>query len=116
MAKMAAFHIPDDADFKAAVGTVALRHAHLDHVMRLTIKSLAGTTVPEARLATAGYSSAALRDEVKALARKSLGEGPAFIHLRAMLTRAKILTRARNDLMHGICAREVNQATEGDEI
>jgi hypothetical protein len=114
-AQMAAFYIPEDPEFLAAVGKVALQHAHLDHMLRLTIKSLAGTTVPQARLATAGYTSAALRDEVKALAKKSLGDGPAYICLRAMLTRAKVLTKKRNDLMHGISAREINRAAEDVE-
>lgn len=66
--------------------------------------------------ATAGYSSVALREEVNSLGKKSLGGGPSFTRLRAMLTRAKVLVKARNDLMHGICAREINRADESDEV
>ncbi|MBZ0248089.1 MAG: hypothetical protein K8F93_00375 [Burkholderiales bacterium] len=115
-AKMVRFHIPDDQAFLAAVGRVALGHAHLDHVLRLAIKTLAGTTVSEARLATAGYSSAALRDEVRVLGKKALGDGPAYVMLRSMLTTAKLLSKRRNDLMHGIFAQEIDTDAESNGL
>lgn len=113
-AKMVTFHMPDDPAFLAAVGSVALRHTHLDHVLRMVIKSLSGASPDEARLATAGNGSAELRGEVRALGKMALGNGPAFIMLRAMLKRAEVLTRRRNELMHGICAREINPDAESD--
>jgi hypothetical protein len=44
--------IPGDAEFLAAFGEVALRHAHLDHILRMTIKTLADLRPNEALDAT----------------------------------------------------------------
>ncbi len=44
MSKMITFHVPGDKELLAAFGEVALVHEHLNHILRMTIKTLAGLT------------------------------------------------------------------------
>lgn len=37
MATMITFHVPTDKDLLAAFGEVALRHEHLNHILRMTL-------------------------------------------------------------------------------
>jgi hypothetical protein len=114
--KFITFQLPDDPELLAAFGLVALSHAHLDHMLRLMIKTLANVTVDEARLATAREGSAALRDQVRKLAKSVMGDStPDFIKLKALLSRCRICTERRNALMHGICAQELNSDAVSDE-
>ena len=48
--------MPEDPAVLAAVGKIALRHGQLDHVLRMTIKSLTGVSMNEALDATARQS------------------------------------------------------------
>jgi len=111
------FHMPNNAEFLAAFGRVAIRHAQLDHILRLTVKTFAGVTPDEARLATAGEGSSLLRGRIRKLAKAKLGDStPALLRTYALLRRCKILTGKRNSLMHGICAKELNsEAVARDE-
>jgi hypothetical protein len=40
--------LPSDTKLVAAFGRVALAHAHLDHVIRMTLKTLTGVSMQEA--------------------------------------------------------------------
>jgi hypothetical protein len=73
-AKMILFHVPEDQELLAAFGEVALRHEHMNHILKMTIKSLAGLTPAEAIAATKYEGSAQLRDRVRKLARRGLGK------------------------------------------
>ena len=48
MASMITFHVPDNTELLAAFGEVALRHEHLNHILRMTIKTLARLSIDEA--------------------------------------------------------------------
>jgi hypothetical protein len=50
--KMLMFYVPDDRELLAALGEVTLRHEHLSHILKMTIKSIAGLSVAEALDAT----------------------------------------------------------------
>lgn len=76
------FHVPDDKDLLAAFGELALRHEHLNHILRMTIKSLARLEVLEALDATAYDSSSRLRERIGKLARQRLGEGEPLLKLQ----------------------------------
>lgn len=112
------FHLPDTPELLAAIGKVSLRHAHLDHQLRLLIKTLARVSVATARLATMGYMSRKLREEALRLGRQEMrGNGRALLQLQALLNECKLVSEERNDLIHGICAREVNaDAVSDDEM
>ncbi len=107
-AKMISFHVPEDQKLLAAFGEVALRHEHMNHILKMTIKSLAGLTPAEAVAATLYESSGQLRDRVRKLARKRLGEGKPLLKLQALLTTCKRLTEKRNELVHGLWAQELD--------
>ena len=106
--KLVMFHVPDDEALLAAVGKVALLHEHMNYVLRMAIKTFADITVAEAIAATKYESSRQLRDRVRALARKRLGEGAPLLRLQAMLVTCETLTERRNELVHGIWAKELD--------
>ena len=110
--KIISFHVPDDQALLAAFGQVTLRHEHLNHVLRMTIKSLAKLTPQEALDATAYDGSHTLRERIRKLARQELGEGQPLLKLQALLERCKRVTEQRNDLVHGIWAKEL----DGDPV
>lgn len=106
--RMMVFHVPDDLDVLRAIAIVSIRHAHLDHMLRMTIRTLTGVEIDEALGATASAGSSTLRKRVNKLARKELGEGAALIRLQAILERCRRATAKRNELIHNIWAREVD--------
>jgi hypothetical protein len=108
VATMITFHVPEDKDLLAAFGEVALRHEHLNYVLRMTIKSLAGLRIDEALDATTYDGSRQLRERIRRLARKRLGEGEPLLKLQALLERSGRATERRNELVHGIWAREMD--------
>ena len=105
---MISFHVPQDREMLAAFGEVALRHEHMNHILKMTIKTLAGVTVDEAIAATSYESSAQLRDRVRKIARQRLGEGTPLIKLQAILANCKRLTEKRNEFVHGLWAQELD--------
>jgi hypothetical protein len=106
--KMIMFHVPKDPELLAALGVVSLRHEHLNHILKMTIKSIANLTPAEAVDATQFEGSRSLRERVRKLARQKLGEGEPLLKLQALLTRAGRLTDQRNKLTHGLWAKELD--------
>jgi len=87
--------MPEDPAVLAAVGKIALRHGQLDHVLRMTIKSLTGVSMNEALDAPARQGSRELRERIRKLARRRLGEGVAIAQLEAILERCRRATEKR---------------------
>ena len=106
--KMIMFHVPENRELLAAIGEVSLRHEHLNHILKMTIKSIANLTPAEAFDATKYDGSFALRQRIHKLARKRLGEGEPLLKFQALLTRAGRLTEQRNELIHGLWAEELD--------
>ena len=100
--KMVNFHMPEDAATRAALGAVTVRHSQLDYILRMTVKTISGLSLKDALDATEGDGSAYLRDQVKKLAKKRLGDGTPYNRLRALLTRCRQLTKKRNAYVHGV--------------
>lgn len=107
-ARMVSFHVPQDQELLAAFGEVALRHEHMNHILKMTIKSLAGLTPAEALAATKYEGSGQLRDRIRKIARKRLGEGTPLLKLQAILANCERLTEKRNELVHGLWAQELD--------
>jgi len=107
-AKMITFHVPDDKELLAAFGEIALRHEQLNHILRMTIKSLSDITPAEALAATKYEGSRQLRDRIRKIARRRLGEGAPLLKLQAILTNCEKLTNKRNELVHGLWAQELD--------
>ena len=76
--KMIRFHVPEDQELLAALGEVAVRHEQMNHILKMTIKSLADLTPAEAIAATAYESSRQIRDRIRKLSKKRLGDGKPF--------------------------------------
>lgn len=108
MAKMMMFHVPEDQELLAAFGELTLRHEHLNHILRMTIKTLARLEVSEALDATAYDGSAQLRERIRKLARQRLGEGEALLKLQAIVEHCKRATDKRNELVHSVWAKELD--------
>jgi len=105
---MITFHVPEDKTLLDAFGEVALRHEHLNHILRMTIKTLARLRPQEALDATNYDGSRQLRERIRKIARQRLGEGEALLKLEALLERCRRVTEKRNDLTHGIWAKELD--------
>jgi len=95
-------HVPEDPDWLRAFGRVAIVHAHLEHVLRMFIKTLANVTIEDALDATERETSSSLRDRAKKIARQRLGEGAPLIRVQALIARCKRATDQRNELIHNI--------------
>lgn len=106
--KILRFYVPDDRELLAALGEVTLRHEHLSHILKMTIKSIAGLTVAEAVDATQYDGARQLRECIRKLTRKKFGTSEASLKLSALLTRAERLTNQRNRLTHGLWAQELD--------
>ena len=96
-------HVPDEPGLLAAVGRLALRHAHLDHALIGMIKTLSGVTMPEADAKHNKVNSAELRRRVEDLSRDKFGEADeAHTELIAILERCETATLQRNRFIHAI--------------
>jgi hypothetical protein len=104
---MMVLDIPDDPELLREFGTVAIRHAQLDRMLQMMIKTLTGVTVDEAIKATAREGSARLRVRIKKLGRKVLGDGSDFVRLQSLIWECERLTGKRNALLHGVMATEL---------
>jgi hypothetical protein len=100
--------LPQDPQVLAAIGKIALRHGQLDYSMKMTIKTLADLPIAEAIDGTQKQGSRTLRERVRHLARKRIGESAAMVRLDAILERARRATERRNTLLHGLWAHELD--------
>lgn len=105
---MLMFYLPEDQDLLAALGKVALRHEQLNHALKMTIRSFTNITPQEVLDATQHEGTRTLRERIKKLAKKRLGEGEALLKLQALLVRAGRLTDKRNELTHSVWSKELD--------
>jgi hypothetical protein len=103
------FAIPEDPEFLKAIGEVSICHGFLDHMLKMTIKTLAGLSVNEALDATERATAAVLRERVHKLARQRLGEGPALLKLEAILERCRRASASRNEIIHNVVGQELDR-------
>lgn len=97
------YHVPEDRELLAALGEISIRHGHLDHILKMMIRTFTEVTPQEAMDATARETSRYLRDCIKKLARSKLGTGAALVRLEALLERCRRVTERRNTLIHVLC-------------
>lgn len=106
---MIVFAIPEDDSYLEALGTLAMRHAHLEHVLRMTIKTITGRNIPEALAVTARRGADQIRKlVVKEASCRLHGDANALAKLEAILLRGQELSWRRNDFVHSPCARYVD--------
>ena len=105
-AKMIQFQMPTDAELLAAYGRVTIAHAQLDHMLQMTVKTVANIEVKEALLGTRSMGSTELRQRVRKLAHQRLGEGKSMVLMDAILQEANNATRDRNSFIHDPLAKD----------
>lgn len=108
MEKMIMLDVPEDPTLLAAFGELTLRHEHLSHALRMTIKTLANLKVNEALDATAYEGASNLRGRIRNLAKQRLGEGQALLKLEAIIERCKRATDKRNGYVHSVVGKELD--------
>jgi hypothetical protein len=104
--------MPEGTKLQAAVGRVSIRHGQMEFVLRMTIKSLCEVSPEEGRLATARLTGRELRERIEALAKKRFQDGTVLARLQALLERSRQASKERNELLHGVFAKEL----DGDEL
>lgn len=105
---MISFHVPEDKDLLSELGVLTLRHEHMNHILKMTIKSLAGLTPEEAVHALKLEGARSLRQRINKLAKRGLGEGKPLLKLQSLLGQAGNLTERRKNYVHGIWAKELD--------
>lgn len=110
---MMVFDIPENPAWLAAWASVSLRHSQLDHILKMSVKTFADLSIKDALDAMAFNPSSMLRERVRKLARKRLGEGQPLLRLEAILERCRRLTEQRNALTHNIVARHIDGEEHG---
>ena len=109
MSRIVTFLVPDNQILFAALGRMAIRHSHLDYVLRMTIKTLTGKTVTEGLAVTKLTQNWRLRRQIDDVATKRFGESSAVLHqLRQLLERARVATTRRNEMLHELWAQELD--------
>ncbi len=92
--------IPVDEDLLRAAGKVAIAHANLEHILRMTVKTLAKLTVQTALDATQNDKMHELRKCIFKLFRQLNPKEELIIKLKALLRRSEKLSEERNSLLH----------------
>jgi len=89
------------------IGRVVIRHSHLDHELRLTIKSLLRIKIDDPIYQSeTDMLSGKLRARIKELAATELaGKPDVHTELTDWLDRSEKLSELRNQLVHGVWSR-----------
>jgi len=90
------------------LGKIVIRHGQVDHLLRLTIKSLLGISItdPLYKHETHKKRSSVLRERIRELARGRLAAHKAVLdELIAQIDSIERLTNLRNIIAHGVWSR-----------
>jgi hypothetical protein len=92
----------DQPDLMAAVGTLALHHAHLDNSLIGALKTLLQIEMHDAHERYEKRGSTQLRDEIKRVAVDVIGVNSAYARLEEYLARCESATLKRNRFLHAV--------------
>ncbi len=92
--------MPADKTYHAAVGKVALAHGHLELVQRFLVRALARVDMRVALDSTEGSRNLDVQKTVRRLARERQLPENVMVRLEALLNKARMLSRKRNELVH----------------
>lgn len=102
---MVSLDIPDK-DVQAALGVLAIRHGHLEYILKMTVKTLCKFSIQKALAATNKQNARRLRKRIEKEARQVLGEGEALDKLLDFLQRSWAVSDRRNSFIHNLWARQ----------
>ena len=94
--------LPTDPLLLASVGKVAISGAKLEYVVRLTIKTVAGLGLSEARNETKLETFGKLRSKLKKIAKERIPNEEVRAKLEEILKTAGVAVDRRNRLIHDI--------------
>ena len=97
-----------DKDVQAALGIVAIRHGHLEYILKMTVKSLCGLSIEEALTETNKQNARRLRKRIEDEALKTLEKGEALEWLIGVLHRSWQASDLRNTFIHNMWAKELD--------
>lgn len=102
---VAILEIPEEIELQAAVRKVALRQGQLEHVLRLTVKSVEGLTYSEAMESTRRLPVSRLRRRILESAQARISETWAMDQLTELIQKSKRASDKRNRMIHAVWAR-----------
>lgn len=105
---MVEFGIPDDPEWLAAVGRLALRHAQLEHVQRLTVKTIEGLTVEEADNLLAHKGAKTVRIRIEESFAKKITQPEPRKELADLLEKCRKASQDRNNILHAVWVYDPN--------
>lgn len=94
--------IPDDQPLLAAIGRVAVAHAQLDYVLKLTVKTIEGRSHEDVMLDNELRGARKMRKRIAKQAEKRLGNSDAAKKLKALLDKAEKASERRNEFIHNV--------------
>ena len=95
------------------IGEVAVKHVHLDHMLKMTIKSLTGVTVDEAPAELSRKGSLVLRKKIEKKAKQRLGDCPDLTRLQELLDRCRNASEQRNFYVKSVYAIRLSEPNVG---
>ncbi len=102
------FGLPEDEKLLSTLGIMSIRHGQLEHVLKMTIKTLGNLSIEEALDATSRDGPAKLRKRIRKLAQGIFREGETLLKLQALLARSERVTEQRNEMTHNLWGHEMD--------
>lgn len=102
-----------DQELLAAIGELVVVHVHLDHMLKMTIKSLLGITVDEALRQLSRKGPVHLRQQVEKAAVRKFGAGPVTEKLSELLERCREVTERRNYFAKNVYVEHLSEPNVG---
>ncbi|MFQ5482048.1 MAG: hypothetical protein ACE5ER_04750 [Nitrospinaceae bacterium] len=103
------FHIPEDEKLLAALGVLVLRHGHLEHILKMTIRTLENLSIPDALEETKRKGPRQLRTRIGKEADKNFNPGATRNKLNEIMERSEKATEKRNFFVHNMWAYELDE-------
>ena len=110
MAQKIVFQLPQNEALQAAVGRVAMAHASLEYLLRLTIKSITRKPFGDSLASTRRNMSKRLRNKILKLAKEKRFDSDTTQKLADLVFDVGALSEERNHILHRLWA----ELTEGD--
>jgi hypothetical protein len=86
----------------AAIGRVAVAHAQLDYVLKLTVKTIEARSHEDVMLDNELRGARKMRKRIAKQAEKRLGNSDAAKKLKALLDKAEKASERRNEFIHNV--------------
>lgn len=89
-----------DPEILQSAGAVSIAHGQLEHILKMTVKTLSGLTVDEALTATSKMKAWEVRKCIKKLFYDKTTDETMRLKIRVLLNKAEDVSEERNQLIH----------------